>query len=105
MPHSYAPQFRAMVVDQVLAGRRVAEVAAAVDVGEATVYRWVRPERIDRGELAGTSTADNAELQAARRRIAELESELAIVRRASALFDEGRVVRPTVFGIVSTLAN
>lgn len=106
MPHSYAPQFRAMVVDQVLAGRRVAEVAAAVDVGEATVYRWVRPERIDRGELVGTSTADNTQLQAARRRIAELESELAIVRRASALFDEGRVVRPkAVFGIVSTLAT
>lgn len=106
MPHSYAPQFRAMVVDQVRAGSRVAEVAAAVDVGEATVYRWVRQERIDRGELVGTSTADNAELQAARRRIAELESELAIVRRASALFEEGRVVRPkAVFGIVATLAT
>ena len=89
MPHSYAPQFRAMVVDQVRAGRRVAEVAAAVDVGEATVYRWVRQKRIDRGELVGTSTADNAELQAARRRIAELESELAIVKRGVGVVRRG----------------
>jgi putative transposase len=58
------------------------------------VYRWVRQDGIDRGEIAGTSTVDNAELRAAKRRIAELESELAVVKRASALFDEGRVVRP-----------
>jgi transposase-like protein len=93
MPHSYAPQFRAMVVDQVRSGLRVAEVAASVDVAEATVYRWVRQDRIDRGELAGTSSVDNAELRAAKRRIAELESELAVVKRASVLFDEGRVMR------------
>lgn len=106
MPHSYAPQFRAMVVDQVRSGLRVAEVAASVDVAEATVYRWVRQDRIDRGEIAGTSTVDNAELRAAKRRIAELESELAVVKRASALFDEGRVVRPkAVFDIVETLAR
>jgi transposase len=76
MPYSYAPLFRAMVVDQVRSGLRVAEVAASVDVAESTVYRWVRQDRIDRGELAGTSTVDNAELRAARR-IADLESELA----------------------------
>jgi transposase InsO family protein len=106
MPRSYAPQFRAMVIEQVRAGRRVIEVAASVEVAEATVYRWLRQDRIDRGELAGTSTVDNAELRAARRRIAELESELAIVKRASALFDEGRVVRPkAVFVIVATLAR
>ncbi len=59
VPRSYAPQFRAMVVDQVRAGRRVAEVAAAVEVSEATVYRWIPQDQIDRGELAGTSTGDN----------------------------------------------
>src|SRR4051812_30634723 len=95
-----------MVVDQVRAGRRVAEVAADVEIGKATVYRWVRQDRIDRGELAGTSTTENAELRAARRRITELESEPTIVRRASALFDEGRVVRPkALFAIVATLAG
>jgi putative transposase len=98
MPHSYAPQFRAKIVDQVRAGRRVAEVAASVDIPQATVFRWVRQDRIDRGELAGSSTAETAELKASRRRINELEAELATVKRASELFaegqKEGRVVRP-----------
>jgi transposase-like protein len=106
VPHSYAAQFRAMVVEQVRSGRRVAEVAAAVEVAEATVYRWVRQDRIDRGELEGTATAENAELRAAKRRIAELEAELATVRRASELFGERRVVRPKeLFGLVESLAE
>jgi putative transposase len=106
VPHSYAAQFRAMVVEQVRSGRRVAEVAAAVEVAEATVYRWVRQDRIDRGELEGTATAENAELRAAKRRIAELEAELATVRRASELFGERRVVCPKeLFGLVESLAE
>ena len=106
MPRSHAPQFRAMVVDQVRSGRRVAEVAAALGLPDGTVFRWVRQDRIDRGELAGTPTAESAELRAARRRIAELEAELATVKRASQLFDKGSVVRPKdLFGIVVTLAS
>jgi transposase InsO family protein len=95
-----------MVVEQVRAGRSVAEVAESVDVPQSTVFRWVRQDRIDRGELAGTSTTENAQLRGARRRIAELEAELATVKRASELFAEGRVVRPkALFGIVETLAR
>jgi putative transposase len=105
MPRSYAPQFRAMVIDQVRGGRPVAEVAASVGVNEATVFRWVRQDRIDRGELPGTSTGDNAELRAAKRRITELEAELATVKRASELFAKREVVRPKdLFGLVVTLA-
>ncbi len=105
MPHAYASQFRAMVVEQVRSGVSVAEVAASVGVPQSTVFRWVRQDRIDRGELAGTSTVENAELRVARRRIGELEAELATVRRASELFAEGRVVRPkALFGIVAMLA-
>jgi transposase-like protein len=100
MPRSYAPQFRAMVIEQVRAGRRVAEVAAELELCQGTVFRWVRQDRIDRGELAGTPTAETAELRAAKRRIAELESELATVKRASELFDRERVVPPKdLFGI------
>ena len=94
MPRSYAPQFRAMVVEQVRSGRPVAEVAADLELSPGTVFRWVRQDRIDRGELEGTSTVESADLRAAKRRIAELESELATVTRASELFDKGRVVRP-----------
>jgi putative transposase len=86
--------------------RYCAASAASVGVPEATVYRWVKQERIDRGELAGTSTVENAELRSARRRIVELEAELATVKRATELFAEGRVVRPkALFAIVETLAR
>jgi len=93
MPRSYAPQFRAMVIEQVRNGRRVADVAASVELPQATVFRWVRQDRIDRGEIPGTSSQESSELRAARRRIAELEAELAMVKRASELFAQGQVVR------------
>ncbi len=105
MPRSYASQFRRMVIEQVRSGHRVADVARSVEVPEATVFRWVRQDRIDRGEIPGTSSQESTELRAAKRRIAELEAELATVTRASELFAQGRVVRPKVLcPIVAALA-
>jgi len=57
----------------------------------ATVYRWKAQDLIDRGIKPGISTSERGEL-AARRRIQELETELALVKQAAALFEEG--VRP-----------
>jgi putative transposase len=106
MPRSYASQFRAMVIKQVRNGRRVADVAASVEVPEATVFRWVRQDKIDRGEIPGTSSQESTELRAAKRRITELEAELATVKRASELFAQGQVVRPKVrCPIVEALAR
>ena len=106
MPRFYVVQFRAMDIEQVRSGRKVAEVAATLELPESTVFRWVRQDRIDRGELAGTSTAESAELRAAKLRIRELEAELATVKRAAELFDKGQVVRPKdLFAIVETLAS
>lgn len=92
MPKSYPPEFRRKVIDLVEAGRPVAQVAADLGISEQTVYTWRRQHLIDTGRLPGTSSAENAELVAARRRIAELETELEIHRRASALL--GKVVPP-----------
>jgi transposase-like protein len=106
MPHSYAPQLRSMVVDQVRAGRKVSELATELELCQATMFRWVRQDRIDRGELAGASTAESAQLRAAKRCIAELEAGLTTVKRATELFQEGRVVRPKdLLGIVEILAK
>ncbi len=68
MPRSYAAQFRARVVQQVRSGQRMADVAAALELPESTVFRCVRQDRIDRGELEGTSTVESADLRAAKRR-------------------------------------
>ncbi len=93
MPKSYAPEFRRRVVELVRSGRPVAAVAADVGVSEGTVYRWKAQDRVDRGERSGPSSLERVELLQVRRRIRELETELAIVKQASALFTEG-AVRP-----------
>ena len=69
-------------------GRKVADVARDLGVSEQAVYGWCRQERIDRGLEPGPSTAEKAELAAAKRRIRELEAELAVHRRAAELLKE-----------------
>ena len=76
------------VLDLVEAGRRVAEVAQDLGISEQTSYNWRRQDRIDRGLEAGLSTAGRSELRAARKRIRELEAELAVHRRATELLKE-----------------
>ena len=104
MPHSYSSQYREMVLAQVSAGRSVAELAAELEVSAAAIFRWKKQDRVDRGEVVGISSSDNADLRAARQRIAELEAELAATKRASELFAQGRVVPPKdLYRIVEAL--
>ena len=93
MPKRYPAEFRRKVLDLVAAGRPVAQVAADLALSERTIYVWRRQHLIDTGQLPGTTSSENAELVAARQRIAELEAEVAIHRRAAQLL--GEVVSPT----------
>lgn len=43
MPRRYPPEFRRKVLDLLKSGRTVAEVAAALDVTEQTIYNWLGP--------------------------------------------------------------
>ena len=71
---------------------------------ESTLHRWKHQDRIDQGLVSGTSSCEGAQLKAARRRIRELEAELAAAKRASELFAEGRVMRPEdLYPIVEAL--
>ncbi len=88
----YPPEFRRKVLDLVEAGRPVADVARDLGISAESFYTWRRQDRIDKGLQPGLSSAEKAELTAAKRRIAELEAELAIHRRASELL--GKVVPP-----------
>ena len=88
MPKRYPPEFRRRVLELVKAGRPVTEVAADLGVSTQAIYNWRRQAEIDAGLRPGVSSSDNAELVAARRRIAQLESELAVARRAAELLRE-----------------
>ena len=81
----YPPEFRRKVLDLVAAGRPVVDVARDLGISAQSIYTWRRQDRIDKGLEPGLNSAEKSELTAAKRRIAELEAELAIHRRASEL--------------------
>ncbi len=85
MPRQYAPELRRRVIDLIEGGRSVAEVTAMVEPTEGTVYAWWNQHLVDTGRKTGTPTVESSELFAARRRIAELEKELAATRRVNEL--------------------
>src|SRR4051794_26149259 len=88
----YPAEFRRRALDLVAAGEPGAGGARLLEVSDQSIYAWRRQELIDRGELPGRSTVEQEELRAARRRIKELETELAVHRRAAELLKES--VRP-----------
>ena len=51
-----------------------------------TIYNWLKQDRIDRGEEIGKTTDQQLELAAARRRIKQLETELAVSRKINEVF-------------------
>ena len=67
MPRRYPVETRRQVIELARSGTRVAQPAATFGMTEATIYNWLRQERIDRGEIPGTSTDTALELAAARR--------------------------------------
>ena len=85
MPKSYPPEFRRKVLDLLDAGRKVTAVAADLGVTQASIYIWRRQHLIDTGRMPGLTSSDHVELVAAGKRIAELEAELAVTRRANEL--------------------
>ena len=85
MPRRYPVEFRRKVLDLVEAGRPVAEIADQLGVTAQTVYNWRNQDMVDRGLRDGRSTSESAELTAARKRIRELETELAVTKRANEL--------------------
>ncbi len=84
----YPPEFRRRVLDLLAVGRRPTDLARDLGISSQTIYVWRRQDQIDRGEIPGLTSAERTELAAAKQRIRELESELAIHRRASELLAE-----------------
>ena len=87
----YPPEFRRKVLDLIDAGRKVTDIARDLEISSQTIYNWRQQHRIDQGLKPGLSSGERAELLAARRRIAQLETELRIARRATELL---RDVKP-----------
>ncbi|SRR6266700_2924657 len=87
MPRSDPPEFRRKVLDLVEAGRPIKQVAELLGVSDQAIHAWRKQHLIDTGRAAGIPSSENAVQIAARKQIAELETELAIHRRAAELLD------------------
>jgi transposase len=88
MPRRYSPEVRRQVIELARAGTRVKQLALTFGISDATIYMWRKQDRIDRGELVGLSTDQAIELAAAKRRIRQLETELAVSRKVNEVFLE-----------------
>jgi transposase len=86
MPRRYPLEVRRQVIELARSGTKVVQLAEVFGVSEASIYNWLRQDRIDRGELDGLSTDQALELAAARRRIRQLETELAVARKVNEVF-------------------
>ena len=80
MPRAYPAKFRRRVIALVAAGQSVAKTAADLGFTDATLYHWIKQDRIDRGLIPGRTTTESKELRRARKRIRELEAEAEILR-------------------------
>jgi transposase len=86
MPARYPSAVRRQVVELARAGTCVAQLAETFGMTETTIYNWINQEKIDRGEIVGQTTDQALELAAAKRRIRELETELAVSRKVNEIF-------------------
>ena len=86
MPRRYPSETRLQVIELARSGTRVAQLASTFGMSEATIYSWLKQEQVDRGEVDGFSTDQALELAAAKRRIRQLETELAVSRKVNEVF-------------------
>jgi transposase len=88
MSSRYPVEVRRQVVELARSGMRVAQLAETFGMTQASIYGWLKQDRIDCGEQPGLSTEGQMELAAAKRRIRQLETELAVSRKVNEVFLE-----------------
>lgn len=94
MPFEYPASVRRGLSDRMRQGEAVLAVHAESGICLGTLYRWKYQALVDAGLAAGTPSTQAPDLQSAAKRIRQLEEELAIVKAASALYDEQVVAPP-----------
>ena len=89
-PSKYPPEFRREAIALVRSsGRGVAEVARSLGIAEATLWNWVKADR-EAAERAADpdalSESERDELKRLRKKSAQQEIDLEILRKAAAYF-------------------
>ena len=88
------------MLDLMRSRRQLAETFAMT---EATGYNWLKQDNVDRGDAKGQSTEQALELAAAKRRIRQLETQLAVSRKIRWRAESLRPMRRDVVDVRSRL--
>ncbi len=85
---AFSSEFKAEIVELCQRGdRTVGQVARDFDLTETAVRQWVKQAELDTGARSDGLTSDErAELARLRRRVAELELEKEILKKAAVFF-------------------
>lgn len=89
----FTREFKAEIVRLVLdGGHSVPAVCRDHDLGETSVYQWVKQARVDRGQgpHGALTTDERAELARLRRENRELKRERDFFEQATAYFAKGK---------------
>src|SRR5437867_3277798 len=78
------PSLTLRMREQTFSWRKAAQIGTA-RCAVAAQFQLRRQDLIDSGRMPGVTSSDHVELVAARKRIAELETELAVTQRANEL--------------------
>lgn len=92
MPASKSPEFRRRALDLVAQGEPVAATARNLGISESCLRRWMSQDEVDRGDRNGLTTTEKRELVELRRKNRVLETEIEILKRASAYFARENVL-------------
>lgn len=92
MPAAKPPEFRRRALELVGQGEPVARVARDLGISESCLRRWMEQDVADSGRGDGLTSADRRELVELRRRNRVLETEIEILKRASAYFARENVL-------------
>ena len=64
----------------------MSQLVETFGISQASIYMWLTQEKIDRGEIEGERTDQALELAAAKKRIKQLETDLAVSRKVNEIF-------------------
>ena len=92
MPAAKSPEFRRRALDLVAGGEPVAQVAKNLGISESCLRRWKSQTDIDTGRADGLTSDEKRELVELRRKNRVLETEVEILKRASAYFARKNVL-------------
>ena len=92
MPKPFPPEFRRDVVAVARSSDApMAQIARDFGISESCLTNWLRAADVEDGIRPGTTSAENEDLKAARRRIRLLEQENEVLRRAAAYLSQANL--------------